>query len=231
MAILYSWHFMVHNEAMDEVVKNKIDEFFSQYRLRSYPKGQILILNHDDNDKVYYLTKGRVKQYDVNYRGEEIILNIFKPPAFFPMSQAINDNDNAYIYEAESDVAVRQAPAEAAVKFIKDNPDVMFDLLARVYRGVDGILGRVVQLAANNAHSRLLYELSIEVRRFGTIRPDGSYLLSLHEKDLAARASLSRETVSREISKLKRKGLIDVSGEGVIIFDIDNLESALHNPF
>src|SRR3546814_537741 len=127
---------MVHNEAMTDDVKEKIEDFFSQYRSRSYPKGQILILNHDENDKVYYLVEGKVKQYDVNYRGEEIILNIFKPPAFFPMSQAINDGDNPYIYEAESDVEVKQEPAEAVVKFIKENPDVMFGLLARVYRGV-----------------------------------------------------------------------------------------------
>jgi len=222
---------MVHNEAMDEVIKAKIDKFFSQYRPRAYPKGQILILNHDENDKVYYLVEGKVKQYDVNYRGEEIILNIFKPPAFFPMSQAINKGDNPYIYEAESEIEVRQAPAKETVQFIKDNPDVMFDLLTRVYRGVDGILGRVVQLSASNAHSRLLYELSIEARRFGAVRPDGSYLLSLHEKDLAARASLSRETVSREVSKLKRKSLIDVTADGVVIFDIDKLERVLHHPF
>lgn len=222
---------MVHNEAMTDDVKEKIEDFFSQYRSRSYPKGQILILNHDENDKVYYLVEGKVKQYDVNYRGEEIILNIFKPPAFFPMSQAINDGDNPYIYEAESDVEVKQAPAEAAVRFIKENPDVMFDLLARVYRGVDGILGRVVQLAANSAYSRLLYELSVEARRFGTVQSDGSYLLSLHEKDLAARASMSRETVSREVSKLREKGLIDIKADGVIIFDIDKLELALHHPF
>jgi CRP-like cAMP-binding protein len=215
---------------MTDDVKSKINKFFSAYKIRKLPKGQILILSGDEDQKVYQLIRGKVKMYDINYRGEEIILNIFKPPAFFPMSQAVNKSESPYIFETDSDVEVRQAPSEAAVNFLKENPDVLFDLLARVYRGVDGILGRVVQLSGNSAHSRLIYELVIEARRFGRQEADGSWLLTLHEKDLGARASLSRETVSREVKKLKEKGLIAIQSDGVVIHDLANLEHALHRP-
>lgn len=212
---------------MTEDITPKIEDFFAQYRLRQYAKGQIMILNGDNTDYVYHLIKGRVKEYDVSHHGDEVVLNVFKPPAFFPMSLAINKVPNHYIYEAETDIEIRQAPADAVVTFIKANPDVMYDLLSRVYRGVDGMFGRMTRLMAGSAKSRLMYELALEARRFGVIQKNGSCALGIHEKDLGIRAGLSRETVSREMNKLKAEGVIVVSNKGILINNLKALEKKL----
>lgn len=214
-----------------ETTQTKIEDFFGRYRPRKYPKGQMLILSGDETDYIYHLVKGRVKEYDVSYRGDEVILNIFKPPAFFPMSLAINKTRNPYIYEAETELEIRQAPAEDVLKFLKSNPDVMYDLLSRVYRGVDGLLGRMAHLMAGSARSRLLHELVLECRRFGESQTDGSILLKINEKDLGARAGLSRETVNREVSKLKKEGLIAVQRNDIRIKDVAILEVMLGKEF
>lgn len=143
------------------------------------------------------------------------------------MSLAINKVSNPYIYEAETDIEIRQAPANEVVAFIKSNPDVLFDLLARVYRGVDGLLGRMSHLMASSAKSRLIYELILEGRRFGTIQADGSCVLNINEKDLGARAGLSRETVSREMNKLKADELIDIRNKAIHIKKLEALEKKL----
>lgn len=212
---------------MPDDVVFKIESFFSTYPSHSYAKGQVLILNGDTADFVYYLTDGKVKQYDVTYRGDEIILNIFKPPAFFPMSLAMTGLQNRYIYEAETDVTVRQVPAELAVQFLRDNPDVLFDLLRRVYIGVEGLLGRMSYLMASSAKSRLIYELIIEARRFGEQLDTGGKLIVTTEKELGSRAGLSRETVSREVKKLKRDNLIEIKSKGILLLDVRALEKML----
>lgn len=212
---------------METVVSNKISDFFDQYHTRKYKKGQVLILNGDGADYVYNIIEGRVKQYDVTYRGDEIILNTFRPPAFFPMSLAINKADNPYIYEAETDIEVRQAPVDDVVAFLKDNPDVLFDLLSRVYKGVDGLVGRMAHLMASSAKGRLMYELLIECRRFGEQQSGDSYVLSLHERELGARAGLSRETVSREMSKLAKDNVVTVKAGKVTINNLTDFEAIL----
>lgn len=208
-------------------VETKLQKFFGDYLPRNYSKGQILLLPGDELQSVYYLVSGTVKMYDVSYRGEEIILSLFKTPAFFPMSLAINGGENTYIYEAETDIILRQAPPAEVVAFLKANPDVLYDLLSRVYRGVDGLLGRIGQLMTGTAKSRLLYELLLEAKRFGIQQKDGSCLLLLHEKDLGARAGLSRETVSREVSKLKSARLLNISSKGMLLKDLKKLQTAL----
>jgi CRP-like cAMP-binding protein len=208
-------------------VTDKINAFFASYTLRKYRKGQVLLLRGEKVDYIYHIVSGAVKQYDVSYRGDEVVLNVFKPPAFFPMSQVMNDTANNYIYEAETDVELHQVPAADAIAFIKDNPDVLYDLLSRVYRGVDGLLGRMAHLMASSAGSRVVYELLVDARRFGKQQPDGSYLIGLSEKDLGSRAGLTRETVSREVGKLKKAGLLAPTAKGLTIISIDGLEKQL----
>lgn len=208
-------------------ISNKVEQFFAAYPVRKYKKGQILILKGDAPQTIHYLLKGTVKQYDIDYRGEEIVLNLFKPGAFFPMSFALNGGVSDFIFEADSDIELQPCPAAEAVKFVRDNPDVLLDLLARVYRGMDSLLGRITQLTGGSAKSRLIFELTVTAKRFGQPDGRGGYRLDISEKDLAARAGLSRETVSREMQKLKGLGLAEYDAGHIMIADLPALEASL----
>ena len=131
---------------MDETVSGKIEKFFSQYEPMSFKAGQTLISSGEAPDYIYQLVSGKVSQYDQVPGGDKIILSTFKPPAFFPMSIAINKTPTPYLFEAETDAEIRQVMAEDAVEFLKSNPDVLLDLLSRVYRGTDYLLQKISTL-------------------------------------------------------------------------------------
>jgi CRP/FNR family transcriptional regulator len=212
---------------MASSVGQKVHEFFSAYPKRHYPKGQILIFANENPEYIFYITIGQVRKYAVSYRGDEIIMNIYQAPSYFPMSWALNHTPNKYFYKTEIEVDLHVAPVEDARNFLKQNPDVALDLLRRLYRGLEGVYGRLVHLMSGTARVRLLYELIIECRRFGEKHPDGSYLLRASETDLAARSGMARETVSREMHKLKEKGWVTVTKRGVTVKAIAQLEAAL----
>ncbi len=208
-------------------VADKVQEAFSKYPKRSYPKGQILVFADERPEHIFYLSEGMVRKYDVSYRGDEVIVNIFNTGAYFPMSWAINKSPNKYFYKTETKSELHIVPTDVALEFLKANPDVMLDLLSRIYRGMDGLLGRVVHLMSGTAKSRLIYELIIESRRFGTNNNNDSYKLSVNEVDLAARSGLSRETISREMQKLKDIGIVSFSGKVIEVKDLTALEKML----
>lgn len=212
---------------MDAKVALKVDTYFSTFPKRSYPKGQILIFGEENPEHIFYLVTGKVKQYDISYRGDEIIVNVYKPPAFFSMSWAINHTPNRYFYTTEEPTEVHVVPVQDAMKFIQENPDVALDLLSRLYRGVDSILERMCHLMSGTARSRLIFELIIECRRFGIQNTDNSYTLSTREIDLAGRSGLSRETVSREIHKLKNNKYLSIKRGALVVNDVAALEALL----
>lgn len=212
---------------MTTEVARKIQDFFEKYPIRNFPKGQILIYAGDNPPGILYLVNGKVQQYDISYRGDEVVVNIFQPPAFFPMSWAVNKTPNKYFFQTVTDVELRQAPPEEALEFLQVNPDVMLDLLSRLYSGMEGLLRRMAHLMGGSASSRLLYELLIESKRFGELDPNGSSRLDVNESELATRTGMSRETVSRQMRKLKEQGLLEISRKGLLLIDVAEIETKL----
>lgn len=211
---------------MDTTITSKLDTFFTQFKQQHYKKGETLIRADEDPTGVFYIKNGSVKQYAISKKGDELVLNMFKPPAFFPMSWAINSTPNNYYFQAVTDVEVWRAPKEEVIEFINNNPDILYDLMGRVYRGTDGMLMRMVHLMSGSAYSRLITELLIQAKRFGK-KNLASFELKITETDLATSAGMTRETVSREMKMLKEKGLVTVCNNLIIIHDINKLEEAL----
>lgn len=212
-----------------DAAKAKTDKFFGKYRERSFAKGDIIVFAGENSKDVYYLTEGRIKKYSVNYKGDEIIMTVFRPGSFLPVAQAINQRTvNRFYYGAETDIKVRKAPTEAVVKMLNENPDIMMALLHRVNRGLDEFLGRAVSLMASNALSRVAYEIYIEAKRFGAQTDGEQIIIEMSERHIAARTGLTRETVNREIRKLKELNALSVERGKLIIKDLTLLEKKLY---
>lgn len=205
----------------------KILDFFADKHSTRYTKGETVIAPSENPLHVYFVASGRIKAHEVSYRGDEVVVSLINAPAFFPMMWTLNHVPNRFYYKADKDSVVYMADKDAVLEFIQKNPDIMYTQLKAVYSSYDGMLGRLVQIMSGTAKSRLLYELANEGRRFGTQLEDGSCRLEATERDLAARAGLTRETVSREMSKLKRQELVTVNGKGIFIHDIKQIEQAL----
>jgi CRP-like cAMP-binding protein len=219
---------------MSSQINTKLQKFFSTYKHQSFSKGEILIRADDTPQGIYFLTAGEVKKYAISARGEESIITIFKPNTFFPMSFAINQTANKYYYEAINDVEVWRAPVDKTVTFINENPDVVLDLLRRVYSGLDGLTERMVNLMGGNAYDRIVVELLISTKRFGKkiVKDNGTcWILKLSEKDLAAQSGLTRETISRELKVLKEKKVLSYERSVLIINDLKLLENQLSSTY
>lgn len=211
---------------MEENVQKKVKIFFTTYKKKNYKKGEILIRAEEDPPGIFYLTRGKIRQYFISTNGTELVVNIFKPISFLPMSWAINSTNNKYFFEAITDLEVYIAPRNDTIRFIKENPDVLFDLIRRVYKGTDGILNRMTHLMSGNAYARIITEIIIQSERFGIYEND-DIRLNISEAELAALSGMTRETVSREIKKLKDKNFVSYNAHELIVHSLKKLEEEL----
>lgn len=189
-------------------VEEKVQQFFAGGVKRELSDGEVLLLPDMTGPiPISYLIKGRVVQYSIDDEGNRSIINMFKPGAFFPLPVAINSAPITYFFEADTEVEVRQMSALEVKTFLQREPDVMFDVLSRLYKGLDGILGRMTQLLSGDAKSRVLYELTILSQRFGSPARDGVEVAVTAGK-LAEMTGLTRETVSRALQGLQQSGAV-----------------------
>ena len=206
----------------------EIESFFSKYPISNYRKGHVLISEQDYISNIFYLKSGYIKQYAISKSGAEpSILNIFKPGSYLPIIYIVNEIPNSFYFEAMTDITVFKAPKEDVLKLINQNTEILYDLLKRVTRGTDGLLKRLSHQMSSNAYDRLLMELITYAIRFH--EKTDMIEIDLSEKELAAMSGLTRETVSREIRKLKNIGLLLENSHKLYIKNIVSLEAELNS--
>lgn len=207
---------------------SKMSEFFKRYPRVTYKKGNILIHNEETPAGFFYLEHGTVKQYGISQKGEELVINVYRPKAFFPITWGLNNIPNRYDFEAIEDIECYVAPREDVLAFLQDHPDEVMHLLTRIVTGIDGILLRMEHLLSGNAYRRTIAEITIQARRFGKSDAQGGEVrLRLKESAIADQTGLSRETVSRQISLLKKKDLVQFERGILTIPILKNLEDEL----
>lgn len=213
---------------MTSDLSNDFSQFLSQFPLRRYPKGQMLVTPHDEPPCIYFIETGKVRKYDVTRYGDQVVMNVFGVSMLFPLPWVLNRTPNQYYYEALVPLTVRCIPTDEMNAYLKKDPALVYDLLQKVYAGLESTQRRVVYLTRGTARSRLLFDLQIEARRSGEMREDGSCVVTISETELADRAGLSRETISRELAKIFKHGDLCIrQGRSIVILDMDKLEEML----
>jgi CRP-like cAMP-binding protein len=87
---------------------------------------------------------------------------------------------------------------------------------------------RIINLEYRTVRERLVSFLLTMSNRFGVKTKDGLVIeVPLKQQDIASSINASRETTSRELTGLERKGLISNSQPTIIIKDIEALKSFL----
>ncbi len=206
----------------------KLDFFFSQFPEFQYKKGELLIHAGREPAGIFYIKKGVVREYLISKKGDEITLNLYKPHVFLPMSWAVSNIENNHFFEALIPVVARRAPRKDILNFIKQEPDIMYDLLKRIYTGISGLWLHIESLTTGNSYSKLATTLIILAKRFGKREQNKVAIqLKMNEKDIANYAGMSRETASRELQKLKNQHILTFTKGIVTIHNVQFLENSL----
>lgn len=215
---------MISYAQMDPSVQRKLENFFSKYKLLSFKKGEVLVRAENPIFGVYLLKKGYIRQYVVSEDGDEITINIFRPISFIPMMLIIGQMENKYFFEAATPVEVWRAPVDKTLEFIKNDPEVLYNLAKRFAQGLNGIAQRLEDLMFENAEKRVGSLLSYLLSRFGEKDESNIVInLPLTHKDIAAWVNLTRETASRQIEKLIKQGIISYKNHLITVYQPQKL--------
>lgn len=205
---------------MDSEIEQKLLTFFRTFPSKSYKKNQVFLSPNKKPEGVYLLTKGTVRMFSLSKDGTELSLNIFKPLSFFPMGWALNVSPNNFYFDSLTDVTVFIAPKEKTIQFLKQQPEVVWDLMKRIYKGFDGYFKEMESLLEGKAYEKIITQLVIQTKR-------SNEHIHLTHNQLATLTGLSRETVTRELKKLTNKGLITREDKHLKIVNSKLLEEEL----
>ncbi len=209
---------------MNTSVKNKVEEFFSQFTLQEYIKNQIIISPEENIQSIYFLKKGLVRMYIISEDGVEATIHVFRQGSFFPIMLSLRSRPNKYYFEAMKEVETVKAPADKVIAFIKTDPEVLFDLTTRFADAINGLMNRIEQLVSQGAYSKIASLLLYYADTFGQKKGNMYYFeLPFSHDQIGTWVGTTRETVSRQMEILEKKRIITHKNHKIIINNLVRL--------
>lgn len=224
----------------------KLEEYLAEFPTKTYKKGESLLAVDKKVESIFLLLSGYVRQYTLSTKAEEFTHNILKPHSLFPFHLALNQLPNPHYFQAITLVRVAVAPADDVASHLLDHPEISLALSKKLASGLNQLSFRTESLLFGTARQKLTAILYLLGKRFGqptstksTVRkssnnqPTQLQLNSfpITHQFLASLTGLTRETVSLEMMKLKKQGLIDYSRQKIALLDIETLKEISSLPF
>lgn len=185
-------------------------DVFSRFGVRkTYKKGDFIIHPGEQPPGVFYILQGLVKAYDITRYGEENLLIIRKQDEIFPLIWALTGQERKVAYQALAPTVALEITRQKFEKEITRHQGALAPLLDMTIEMYRLHSERIINLEYRTVRERIVSFLLTMSVRFGTRTTDGLLIESpLRHQDIASSINATRETTSREISTLEKKGFI-----------------------
>jgi CRP/FNR family transcriptional regulator len=213
--------------ATKQQVESLIKLFKSGTKL-TYKKGEQIIRPGEQPSGVFYIDDGLVKAYDISKYGEENLLIIRKSHDIFPLIWAITGEERDINYEALEPTTVWRISRKVYLDFLYSPDNNLAPILDMVVENYRIHSERLLNLEYRSVRERVISFLITMAKHFGEETPEGTQItVPLRHQDIASSINSSRETASREMAYLERKGLIRNNQSKVLLLDSEKLKSHL----
>ena len=179
--------------------------------VNTYHRGQLIFQEGEDGNALFVVLKGRVKVCLYDEEGREYVLDVIGKDGFFGELALIDElprSANAIAMEASDLLIVRRADF---TKLLMENPSISVNILKVLAGRLRVADERIKWLAFLNVEGRILKYLLEIGSRLGIRMKD--YIIierGPSQIEIANSCGCSRETVSRMVSSLVKKGVISV---------------------
>lgn len=182
----------------------KFSNWLKSFPTKHYPAKTVIINPGKVPNKVLAIESGVVKMLHYDKDGNSILVSLFSNDCIIPMPAALLGRVNDYIFEAVDDVSVHPIPTVVFIDFLEHNPKTRDEVFQTFLKAFFVLTEQVVALKSNKADEKILLALKQLTCKAEKSDPV-SLIQKLSQQDLADLAGVSRETISRRLTKILAK--------------------------
>jgi len=193
--------------------------------VRSYKRKDLLFMEGQIPNDLYYIKQGRVKTYKVNYDGKELITGIHRAGEYLGYVPLLEDKPYGEQAEVLEEVKIAVIPKSEFLSIIYSSKDVARKFIKELSNNLDEMEERLLDLAYQSVRQRVAGTLLKINEKFA--KPNGEEAITIARRDISNIVGTATESLNRILTDFKNEGLIEMSGAGLRIINKSKLERLL----
>lgn len=188
------------------------------------PRGQVLFHPDEPSEGVYFVVAGQVKLAIRTPAGAELVVSLIGPGESFGESTTFLGLPHIVEGEALLTSRLVHIPTRAIMVEVRRSPEfarrIIIALSTRLHHMISGLEGYALRSGTQRVAGYLLGQLQQAAHGAGR-----ALTLPAQKRIIASQLNLTQEHFSRILHELVAKGLIEVKGKTVTVFERDALQA------
>lgn len=194
---------------------------------RQFEAGSVIALQGEDEQHVGYILSGRAKAISFSVNGDATWVGYFQTGEFFGHTALLSQNPPPFEIIAETQMEILLISSSVMQDLLNETDGPHLEIARDLALRLDQMTSRLIEAYTLSAKGRICAELSRLSRVIGIapdthiIRPNPVFV------ELAERVNSTRETVSRTVSDLQKKGILSREPGAIVIKNPNRLRDAI----
>lgn len=207
------------------VAEEDLSELVASLQRVTHKKGSVIVSHEEPGTNLFILVDGKVKVVLYGASGREVILSLMKDGDFFGEMSLLDGEPRSANVVAMSDTELLVLERHDFIKWLTSHPAAVLGLLGELSKRLREADERIGSLALLDVYGRVARTFLDLGRKEGKRVADGILITERPtQAEIAGLVGTSRETVSRAMSELSRRGYIRQQGRGVLLLGGLDLE-------
>lgn len=188
---------------------------------RSYKKNSIIVSEGNKMDFIYIVKSGRVKLYKSSREKKDVILDVKGETSVLGLATLYNDFPNPATIETIEASTIYIIRSSNLEKILLNNLNLSKDIIKVIGNSLLVAQDKIKTLALDDSYTKVIKMLL-------SLSNDSQEVdLDLTRTELASFIGISRETLSRTLSKLNKEELIEMKDKTIFLNDKEKLKEFL----
>jgi len=198
---------------------------------------QQVLQSTEDRDVINLIVSGFVRKYLITNNGSLSVMIIYGPGDIFPLTitynkilnQKLYEGSETFYYEAIAPTEIRTIDSASLLNAVKNDPSLYKELYIEAGRHLEFCIQSIENIAMRSSEKRIAHLLLYLARKFGSSIDEGVLIeMPITHQSISELLNLTRETVSTNMIKLRKKGLID-GGRKIVITNLKKLQKEAYS--
>ena len=193
---------------------------------KTFKKDTIILMEEDESGALFIIVTGKVKVTRTSNDGREVILNILSEADIFGEMALLDGLTRSATVTAIEDSELFIIQRNQFLEFLKEHPEISIALMQELSKRLRTADMQIKSLSLKDAEGKVATVIVQLANDHGRIRQGAVEIEKLPlQQDLANMAGTSRETISRTLHSFAKKGLIELEGSKLRIYQFEKFKA------
>ncbi|MFS0864213.1 Crp/Fnr family transcriptional regulator [Fredinandcohnia sp. 179-A 10B2 NHS] len=203
-----------------ELTPEELEPIVEISQPRSYKSKMFVFMQDDPLDRVFFIQSGKIKIYKSDMHGKEQIVSVLEAGEMFPHAGFFRKGGYPAHAEVMEETTLIVTPIDKFEEILISNPELSIKIFRVLGEKIIDLQKRLEEQILLNTQEQIIM-LLLRLCRSNGEKINNRFKLTTQftNRELANMIGTTRESVSRTISVLKKKDIVELTEDGYYLLD------------